>query len=98
MTPMTRLPFAVPAPAHFLGFRTAMMIELQATSILLTKWKQMPDAPPSEYSPWYHHRDRHHPFSAKEISKIRDEFRRVAPKSYYSVFPEERPDSEEPKL
>ena len=75
-----------------------MMIELQATSILLTYWRQMPDAPPSEYSPFSHHHDRHHPFSAKEISRIRDEFWRAAPKCYYTVFPEERPDGEKPRL
>lgn len=75
-----------------------MMIEIQAKSILLTYWKQMPDAPPSEYSPCHWHRDRHHPFTVGEIAKMKAEFRRVAPKSYFSVFPEERPAGEKPGL
>jgi len=67
------------------------MAEIQGLYYLLSTWKKMPDAPPSEYSSWSCDRDRHHPFSAAEIRVKREALRRMAPSSYFEIFPEERP-------
>lgn len=69
-----------------------MMWEIVGLMHLLKHWKRMPDAPPSEYSGWYGHRNRHHPFTSEETKNMRDALRRLSPMSYYSVFPEERPE------
>lgn len=69
----------------------AMLAEIQGLASLLERWKRMPDAPPSEFSPFSYHDDRHHRFSEKEISRMRDDLRRMSPASYYSVFPEDLP-------
>ncbi len=68
-----------------------MLFEIQRLASLLERWRRMPDAPPSEFSPFSSHESRHHRFSGKEISRMRDELRRMSPASYYSVFPEEQP-------
>lgn len=67
------------------------MWEIVGLTHLLKAWRRMPDAPPSEYSQFYIHRNRHHRFSAKEIAEKRENLMRLSPLSYYSVFPEEKP-------
>ena len=71
--------------------KQTMMCEIQGLMILLRRWKQMPDAPPSELSLFSVHRERHHPFTATEIIQMRRELERISPASYRLVFPEERP-------
>ena len=93
-----RLRFAGKVGDRFARCLPAMMIEIQAKCLLLSHWKKMPDAPPSEYSPWSAHRDRHNRFSDQEISTMREDLRRRAPLSYYSVFPEERPGADKTKV
>ena len=68
-----------------------MLFEIQGLVILLGHWKRMPDAPPSEFSPFSAHENRHHRFTDREIECKRNELRRMSPASYYSVFPEEKP-------
>ncbi len=70
----------------------SMLFEIQGLVILLGHWRRMPDAPPSEFSPFSMHENRHHRFSEDEIDCKRNELRRMSPASYYSVFPEEQPD------
>ena len=72
-----------------MGIRT-MMFEIQARDRMLRDLKWMPDMPPSEFSPFPWDRDRHHRFSEKEIALMKSEQRRVAPTSYYSIYPEEK--------
>ncbi len=72
----------------------AMMCEIQGLVILLEHWRRMPDAPPSEFSPFSSHEDRHHRFTGREKSRMMDELRRMSPLSYQSVFPEEGPKGE----
>ena len=68
-----------------------MMCEIQGLMILLTNWRQRPDAPPSELSLFSVHAERHRPFTAEEIILMRRELERLSPASYRLVFPEERP-------
>jgi len=68
-----------------------MMAEIQGLVILLRHWRRMPDAPPSEFSPFSAHENRHHRFTEAEIEEMRSGLRRMSPASYYSVFPEEQP-------
>ncbi len=67
-----------------------MMYEIQGLVILLRRWRQMPDAPPSEFSPWSAHVKRNHPFTATEIMRMRYRLDQISHGSYLSVFPEER--------
>ena len=69
----------------------AMMFEIQARDRMLRDLKRMPDMPPSEFSPFPWHRDRHHRFSQEEIARMKSELRRVAPTAYHSIYPEEKP-------
>jgi len=73
----------------------AMICEIQGLVILLEHWRRMPDAPPSEFSPFSSHEDRHHRFTGREISRMMDRLRRMSPNSYQSVFPEEGPKGEQ---
>ena len=68
-----------------------MIWEIVGLIHLLKGWKRIPDAPPSEYSCWYVHKDRHHRFTNEEINKMRDRLKRLEPGAYYAVFPEEQP-------
>jgi hypothetical protein len=68
-----------------------MFVEILGHVTLLKHWKRMPDAPPSEYSPFCGHHNRHHRFSEKEIADRKSDLKRMSPASYYSVFPEEEP-------
>jgi hypothetical protein len=72
------------------GIRT-MMFEIQAKDRMLRDLKKMPDMPPSEFSPFPWDRDRHHPFSTREIERMKSELRRLAPSAYFSIYPEEKP-------
>jgi len=67
-----------------------MMIELQGLVILLKHLRRMPDAPPSEFSPFSSHHNRHHRFTEEETAAMRQELRRMSPACYFSVYPEER--------
>ena len=67
-----------------------MMWEIVGLMHLLKAWRRTPDAPPSEYSCWYIYRDRHHPFTSKEITDKKNTLKGLSPAAYYSVFPEER--------
>jgi hypothetical protein len=69
-----------------------MMWEIVGLMDLLKAWKRKPDAPPSEYSSWYIHRERHRPFTAQETQNMRDALRKLSLMSYYLLFPEERPE------
>jgi hypothetical protein len=71
------------------GENTAMFCEIQGLVILLTHWRRMPDAPPSEFSPFSSHENRHHRFTGREIARMMDELRRMSQVGYLSVFPEE---------
>ncbi len=75
-----------------------MMWEIVGLMDLLKAWKRMPDAPPSEYSSWYIHRERHRPFTSQEKQNMRDALRKLSPMSYYLLFPEERPEEPAPPL
>jgi hypothetical protein len=68
-----------------------MYCEILSLDILLRALKRTPDVPPSELGLWHQYRDRHHPFSDKEIQRMKSELRRMAPTAYYSIFPEEKP-------
>jgi hypothetical protein len=68
-----------------------MMFEIQARDRMLRDLKRMPDMPPSEFSPFPWHRDRHHRFSDAEIARMKSDLKRMSPNAYFSVFPEERP-------
>jgi hypothetical protein len=70
-----------------------MMWEIVGLMHLLNEWKRMPDAPPSEYSCWHIHRNRHHRFTGNEIKAMRNTLKGLSPMAYYSVFPEEQPDT-----
>lgn len=67
-----------------------MMFDIQCLEKILRALKQMPDMPPSEFSPLSGHHDRHHPFSGEEITRMKFELKRMSPKTYFSVFPEEK--------
>ncbi|HXQ80938.1 MAG TPA: hypothetical protein VN775_06490 [Opitutaceae bacterium] len=68
-----------------------MMIEIQGLVILLLNLRRMPDAPPSEFSPFSSHQSRHHRFTEIEVAVMRRELRRMSPAGYFSVYPEEQP-------
>ena len=66
------------------------MFDIQVLAQLLRDWKQMPDMPPSEFSPFSSHRGRHHRFSGEEITAMKADLKRMSAATYYSVFPEEK--------
>lgn len=67
-----------------------MMFDIQYLAQFLRDWKQMPDMPPSEFSPFSNHHARHHPFTGEEIARMKAELKRMSKGTYFSVFPEER--------
>jgi hypothetical protein len=67
-----------------------MMFDIQNLARLLRDWKPMPDMPPSEFSPFSSHKDRHHRFSGEEVTRMKADLKRMSPQTYFSVFPEER--------
>ena len=66
-----------------------MMWEIVGLASLLGHWKTMPDAPPSEYSPHSGHQHRHHPFTIREVARMRVALKSMSPASYFAIFPEE---------
>ena len=57
---------------------------------LLSRWTKMPDAPPSEYSNWVVHKNRHQPFTPDEVARMRSTLAKIAPTTYADIFCEGR--------
>jgi hypothetical protein len=73
-----------------------MMIELQATYLVLKRWNQKPVATKQQIGIWQHWtqetEDNDCPLTEFEVERMKDFLRRNAPTSYFEIFAEENPD------
>jgi len=63
-----------------------MLTELQGLSILLSRWRQHPEAPASELSPFSADACRREPFSVEEITRMKDYIAEHAPTQFRALF------------
>jgi hypothetical protein len=70
-----------------------MMIELQATYLVLKKWNQDSTATKRQIGTWQHWReeseDNDRMLSGIEVERMKAFFRWSAPTSYFDIFPEQ---------
>jgi len=73
-----------------------MMIELQATSLVLKRWRENPARTKRQIGIWRHWKaaaeNNGHPLSGVEVNQMKTFLRRNAPTSYFKIFADEKTD------
>jgi hypothetical protein len=73
-----------------------MMIEVQATYLVLRRWSQNFAATKRQIGIWQHWKeeteDNHRPLTKVEVERMKAFLRRYAPSSYFEIFAERKTD------
>ncbi len=71
-----------------------MFIELQATYLILEKWKENPELTKKEIgilSSWKEDKEKNNkPLTKKEVEDMKDFLKKYNPTAYFKLFPEEK--------
>lgn len=72
-----------------------MLIEIQATAMVLKKWRKNPKLTKREIGVWSHWSEdipkNNLPLSSKEVKDYKDFLKKCNPTSFYNMFPEDKP-------